>query len=218
MAKKKKEEKEKEAQEKESKAIIQAKEDYKKIKSEMSSKSKDELIAERFVCENIINKNTYFLNPTRLSITMSFLTIMAKKKKEEKEKEAQEKESKAIIQAKEDYKKIKSEMSSKSKDELIAERFVCENIINKNTYFLNPTRLSITMSFLTIIANIYSFFINLTDTKNELSGTIQIILLGIAVAAAFAINYFDEYNNKRMKKNNYCRLKIQIIDEILKEK
>lgn len=143
---------------------------------------------------------------------------MAKKKKEEKEKEAQEKESKAIIQAKEDYKKIKSEMSSKSKDELIAERFVCENIINKNTYFLNPTRLSITMSFLTIIANIYSFFINLTDTKNELSGTIQIILLGIAVAAAFAINYFDEYNNKRMKKNNYCRLKIQIIDEILKEK
>lgn len=109
-------------------------------------------------------------------------------------------------------------MSSKSKDELIAERFVCENIINKNTYFLNPTRLSITMSFLTIIANIYSFFINLTDTKNELSGTIQIILLGIAVAAAFAINYFDEYNNKRMKKNNYCRLKIQIIDEILKEK
>lgn len=103
---------------------------------------------------------------------------MAKKKKEEKEKEAQEKESKAIIQAKEDYKKIKSEMSSKSKDELIAERFVCENIINKNTYFLNPTRLSITMSFLTIIANIYSFFINLTDTKNELSGTIQIILLG----------------------------------------
>lgn len=125
---------------------------------------------------------------------------------------------KEIIQAKEDYQKIKAEMSSKSKDELIAERFVCENIINKNTYFLNPTRLSITMSFLTIIANIYSFFINLTDTKNELSGTVQIILLGIAVAAAFAINYFDEYNNKRMKKNNYCRLKIQIIDEILKEK
>lgn len=143
---------------------------------------------------------------------------MAKKSKAQKKKDEQEKEKKEIIQAKEDYQKIKAEMSSKSKDELIAERFVCENIINKNTYFLNPTRLSITMSFLTIIANIYSFFINLTDTKNELSGTVQIILLGIAVAAAFAINYFDEYNNKRMKKNNYCRLKIQIIDEILKEK
>ena len=143
---------------------------------------------------------------------------MAKKSKAQKKKEEQKKEKKEIIQAKEDYQKIKAEMSSKSKDELIAERFVCENIINKNTYFLNPTRLSITMSFLTIIANIYSFFINLTDTKSELSGTIQIILLGIAVAAAFAINYFDEYNNKRMKKNNYCRLKIQIIDEILKEK
>lgn len=143
---------------------------------------------------------------------------MSKKSKEQKKKEEQKKENEEIIQAKEDYKKIKSEMSFKSKDELIAEKFVCENIINKNTYFLNPTRLSITMSLFTIIANVYSFFINLTDTKNELSGTIQIILIGIAVAAALAINYFDEYNNKRMKKNNYCRLKIQIIDEILEEK
>lgn len=142
--------------------------------------------------------------------------IMTKKKRIQKEKK--ENELKEIIQAKEDYKKIKSEMSSKSKDELIAEKFVCENIINKNAYYLNQTRLSIIFSFLALFVNVYYFIANLTNEKGGLSETIQIILLGIAVAAAFAMYLFDKYNNKRMEKNNYFRLKIQIIDELLEEK
>lgn len=143
---------------------------------------------------------------------------MTKKKRIQKEKEEKENELKEIIQAEKNYQLIKAEMNCKNKDELIVEKFVCENIMNKNAYFLNQTRLSIIFSFLALFVNVYYFIANLTNEKGELSETIQILLLGITVAAAFAMYLFDKYNNKRMEKNNYCRLKIQIIDELLEEK
>lgn len=139
------------------------------------------------------------------------------RKKENFKKKAEEKEKEEILQTQEKIAELRSEMALKSKDTLIAEKFVYENIIEENAYYSNLTRLAISVSYLTIFLNIISFIAKVFNSTEILTDLLLMALYLILLAAAILLDCFDRNNSSRRKRSNECRLKIQIIDEILSE-
>lgn len=113
-------------------------------------------------------------------------------------------------------KEQKNKFANMTKEQLLAEKFYYINTIENNSYYSNPSRLAICISFFAILFNCFTQIIPLSSSNLQINKMFVVIIsYGIAIAAGYAVTKFDEYNKTRNETTNKCRISINLIDEIL---
>lgn len=113
-------------------------------------------------------------------------------------------------------KEQKNKFSKMTKEQLLAEKFYYINTIENNSYYSNPSRLAICISFFAILFNCFTQILSLYSPNLPINKMFVVIISYlIAIAAGYAVTNFDKYYKKRNKTTNKCRISISLIDEIL---